>query len=100
MARGSAQPSGYIASVGLGSAEAIAGRTTSDARHASAGVSLFLIAVGAILAFAINVSVSGIDLYMVGIILLTVGVVGTLMSALFWTSLAPFGRHDEDINIR
>lgn len=64
------------------------------------GFSLFLIAVGAILAFATNVSVSGIDLYMVGVILLSVGVVGTLMSALFWTSFAPFGRHDGDINIR
>jgi Domain of unknown function (DUF6458) len=61
------------------------------------GFSLFLIAVGAILAFAINVSVSGVSLYTVGIILLIVGVVGALMSALFWTSFAPFGHRDDDV---
>ena len=58
------------------------------------GFSLFLIAVGAILAFAVNVSVSGVSLYMVGIILLIVGAVGALMSMLFWTSFAPYGRRD------
>ncbi len=63
------------------------------------GFSLFLIAVGAVLAFAVNVSVSGVSLYMVGIILLIVGVVGALMSMLFWTSFAPYGRHDRDVRI-
>ncbi len=54
------------------------------------GTSLFLIAVGAILMFAVNVSVSGISLYTVGLILLIVGIVGTVLSMLFWTSFAPF----------
>ncbi len=54
------------------------------------GFSLFLIAVGAILAFAVNVSVSGVSLYAVGLILLAVGVIGALISMLFWTSFAPF----------
>lgn len=65
------------------------------------GFSLFLIAVGAILAFAVNVSVSGVSLYAVGLILLAVGVIGTLLSMLFWTSFAPFGRHDvhEDVHV-
>ena len=58
------------------------------------GFSLFLIAVGAILMFAVNASVSGISLYTVGLILLVVGVLGTLLAMLFWTSFAPFGRHD------
>ena len=62
------------------------------------GFSLFLIAVGAILAFAVNVSVSGVSLYTVGIILLVVGVIGALMSMLFWTSFAPFARHDDDVH--
>ena len=59
------------------------------------GLSLFLVAVGAILAFATNVTFPGIDRYMVGIILLIVGIVGSLMSMLFWTSFAPFGRHED-----
>lgn len=63
------------------------------------GFSLFLIAVGAILAFAINVSVSGVSLYTVGIILLIVGAVGALMSMLFWTSFAPYGRRDRDVDV-
>ena len=63
------------------------------------GFSLFLIAVGAILAFAVNVSVSEVDLYTVGIILLVVGIAGAVMSALFWTSWAPFGRHDRDVHV-
>ena len=64
------------------------------------GFSLFLIAVGAILMFAIKFSVAGIGLYTVGLILFIVGVVGVLMSMLFWTSFAPFRRRDDDITIR
>ncbi|MEN3361266.1 MAG: hypothetical protein V7637_5248 [Mycobacteriales bacterium] len=37
------------------------------------GVSIFLIAVGAILAFAVNATVSGLDINVVGVILLVVG---------------------------
>jgi hypothetical protein len=40
------------------------------------GTSLFLIAVGAILKFAVHVHVAGIDLHVVGVILMVVGVVG------------------------
>ena len=58
------------------------------------GTSLFLIAVGAILMFAVNFTVSGISLYTVGLILLIVGIVGAVASMLFWTSFAPFARRD------
>lgn len=51
------------------------------------GVSVFLIAVGAVLAFAVNVTTSGIDLQTVGVILMGVGLVGLL------TSLVIFGGH-------
>ena len=64
------------------------------------GFSLFLIAVGAILMFAINVDVSGVSLYTVGLILLIVGVVGTLMAMLFWTSFAPFARREAQDDMR
>ena len=40
------------------------------------GASVFLIAVGAILAFAVNVTVSGLDLAVVGYILMIAGVIG------------------------
>jgi hypothetical protein len=54
------------------------------------GVSLFLIALGAILTFALNVSLSGVNLDVVGWILMAVGVLGLLLSMLFWSSFAPF----------
>jgi tellurite resistance protein TehA-like permease len=44
------------------------------------GTSLFLIAVGAILRYAVSDSVSGIDVPTVGLILLIVGVIGLLIS--------------------
>lgn len=48
------------------------------------GASIFLIALGAILTFATNVSISGLDLDIVGIILMIVGVLGLLMFLLVW----------------
>ncbi len=55
------------------------------------GLSLLLIAVGAILAFAVDYTVTGIDVYAIGIVLMVVGALGLLLSLLFWTSFAPFG---------
>jgi hypothetical protein len=49
------------------------------------GTSIFLIAVGAILRFAVTASVSGIELQTVGTILMVVGVVGLLISLLYLT---------------
>lgn len=46
------------------------------------GVSIFLIALGAILAFAVNVSSGGIDLNTIGVILMIVGVVGLAVTML------------------
>jgi hypothetical protein len=48
------------------------------------GVSIFLIAVGAILAFAVNFDVSGLDINVVGYILMIVGVIGLIMTAFIW----------------
>jgi hypothetical protein len=52
------------------------------------GVSLLLIAAGAILAFAVNAEVSGVDVQAVGWILLIVGIVGAVLSMIFWSSWA------------
>ena len=58
------------------------------------GLSLILIAVGAVLAFAVDVSVSGVDIQAIGGILLVVGAIGLVFSLLFLASFAPFGSHD------
>jgi hypothetical protein len=56
------------------------------------GVSLLLIAAGAIITFAINVSTdSSFNLHTIGIILLVVGVIGAVMSMIFWSSWGGFG---------
>ena len=49
------------------------------------GTSIFLIALGAILRFAVTATVSGINIATVGTILLVVGVVGLLISLLYMT---------------
>ncbi|MEA2450843.1 MAG: hypothetical protein QOG63_2775, partial [Thermoleophilaceae bacterium] len=51
------------------------------------GTSVFLIAVGAILKFAVHASVSGLSLQTVGVILMVVGVVG-LIASFMWASMA------------
>ncbi|MGZ4371008.1 MAG: hypothetical protein ACXVRZ_04690 [Gaiellaceae bacterium] len=62
----------------------------------SIGVSLILIAVGASLAFAIHVSTSSaFNLHTIGIILLVVGILGALLSAMFWSSWGGFGGRRE-----
>ena len=48
------------------------------------GVSIFLIAVGAILTFATDFAVSGIDFDVVGIILMIVGVLGLIVDLVIW----------------
>lgn len=48
------------------------------------GVSIFLLALGAILAFAVDVQTSGLDLNTVGVILMVVGAIGLATSFLFW----------------
>ena len=61
----------------------------------STGLSLLLMAAGAILAFAVDYQVSGVEIQTIGLILLVVGVVGLVFSLLFLASFAPFGTHDE-----
>jgi hypothetical protein len=55
------------------------------------GVSLILIAVGAILTWAVNATVSGIDINTIGVILMVVGVVGLILSLMFWSSWGGVG---------
>jgi hypothetical protein len=64
------------------------------------GVSIFLIAVGAVLAFAVSAEVSGLDIQVVGWILLVVGAVGILLSLLFWSSWGGWGGRREVVEER
>ena len=57
-------------------------------------LSILLIAVGAVLAWAVNAEVSGVDITAVGIILLVVGIIGLLVSLVFWSSWGGFGRRE------
>jgi len=55
------------------------------------GVSLILIAVGAILTWAVNATVSGLELNTIGVILMIVGAIGLVLSLIFWSSWGGFG---------
>jgi uncharacterized protein DUF6458 len=58
----------------------------------SIGVGIFLMVLGAILAFAVETDVPGINVNYLGVILLVTGLVVALYSLLFWSTLTPWGR--------
>jgi hypothetical protein len=55
------------------------------------GTSIVLIAIGAILDFAVNVTSSGFNIHTIGVILMIVGVLGLVTSLFFWSSWGGFG---------
>ncbi len=57
------------------------------------GVSIFLLAIGAILTFAVDASVSGLDISVVGVILMVSGAIGLLLTMLV------FGRRDRTVGV-
>lgn len=60
------------------------------------GSSIFLIAIGAILTFAVDAEVSGLDISTVGVILMVAGVLGVLVS-LIWLDRATTPRSETRI---
>ena len=60
------------------------------------GISIVIGAIGAVLRYAVTgpVSQHGFNVHTGGIILMVVGAVGLLLSLLFWSSFAPFGRNN------
>ena len=50
------------------------------------GASIFLLALGAILAFAVNADISGLDINVIGWILMLAGLVGLVITLWFWNS--------------
>lgn len=61
------------------------------------GASVFLMAVGAVMTFALEVEASGIDLDTVGIILMLAGAVGLLLSLVFWRDGVPWATRDRTV---
>ena len=53
------------------------------------GVSLILIAVGAILVWGVSAEAEGLNVDAIGVILMIVGLVGALLSMIFWTEWSP-----------
>lgn len=70
------------------------------------GTSLVLIAIGAILRYAVTATVSGVDLQVVGLVLMIIGIVGLVLSVLWfgvWArnrEVPPVEREVRDRNIR
>jgi hypothetical protein len=58
----------------------------------SIGVGIFLMVLGAILAFAVEATTPGINVNTLGIILLLTGLIAVLYSLLFWSNLSPWSR--------
>jgi len=53
--------------------------------------SILVIAVGAILRFAVSVTTTGFNLHTIGLILMIVGALGLLLSIVFWSTWGGFG---------
>ncbi len=68
------------------------------------GVSIFLIAAGAILTFAVETRAQGVDLDAVGVILMVVGILGLLFTLVLWEDWRPMSRRrvyaDDDVIVR
>ena len=56
------------------------------------GVSLILVAVGAVLVWGVTGEVSGLDVDAIGVILIVVGLIGFTLSLIFWSSWGPAHR--------
>lgn len=50
------------------------------------GASIFLLALGAILAFAVEADISGLDINIIGWILMMAGLVGMVITLAFWNN--------------
>ena len=55
-------------------------------------VSILLIAVGAVLTWGVTAEAEGLDVNAIGVILLIVGILGLVLSMIFWSSWGGFHR--------
>ncbi len=63
------------------------------------GISLFFLAVGAILTFAVETSVSGVDLDTIGVILMVIGLLGMLFGLVLWDNWSPRGYRNDEVEV-
>lgn len=63
------------------------------------GTSIFLIALGAILKFAVTATVAGLDIQTAGVILMVVGVIGLVLSLLQTMVWSDRRRHAADATV-
>jgi hypothetical protein len=68
-------------------------------RTTGIGGSLFLVALGAILYWAVNVEAEGFNLNMIGLILMIVGAIGLILTLMLTASVERTERSDRDVTI-
>ncbi|MBA2331975.1 MAG: hypothetical protein H0V94_04200 [Actinobacteria bacterium] len=59
------------------------------------GVSILLVAAGAILTWGVTAEAEGLDVNAIGVILLIVGILGLVLSMIFWQSWGGFHRRTD-----
>ena len=64
------------------------------------GTSIFLIALGAVLKFAVTATVAGVDIQTAGLILMVVGVIGLVISLFMMTAWNDRRRRDAVVEDR
>jgi hypothetical protein len=77
-------PPRVVACTGRSAVEPPTDKRTKEQTKMGIGVSLLLIAVGAILRWAVVAHVNGVALGTIGVILIVVGAVGLVLSLVFW----------------
>lgn len=68
-------------------------------RNGGIGGSLFLVALGAILYWAVSVEAEGFNINTIGMILMIVGVVGLILTLIMTASAERTEREDRDVTI-
>lgn len=68
-------------------------------RNGGIGGSLFLVALGAILYWAVTVEAEGFDINMIGLILMVVGAVGLVLTLLMTANAEKTDRDSSDVTI-
>jgi hypothetical protein len=72
-------------------------RDRTEEERMGLGVSIVIAAVGAVLVWGVDASVAGLDLDTIGVILLIVGIVGALLSLMYWSTWGGFGGRDDTV---